>query len=161
MKYLDNISAGLQRVDPSNAPQYQKNATSYKQRLRFLDEWVRDELSKVDARKRKIITAHDAFQYFAQEYKVTFLAPQGVTTAAEASSDTVRNLIDLIKKEKIRLIFVENITNQKQMDMIRESTGASIVGTLYSDALSAVDGPASDYISLMKHNVSLFKAAMA
>lgn len=161
MKYVDNISHGLQQIDPKNANAYRKNATSYKQRLRYLDEWIRDELSKVDVHKRKIITAHDAFQYFAQEYGVTFLAPVGVSTAAEASPDTVRSLIDLIKKERIQLIFVENITNEKQIDIIRESTGARIGGTLFSDALSAQDGPATDYISLMKHNVSLFMSAMS
>jgi zinc/manganese transport system substrate-binding protein len=160
MKYVDNISLALQKADPEHKAVFKKNATSYKQRLRLLDEWVRDEFSKVDPAKRKVITAHDAFQYFAREYKIAFLAAQGVSTQAEASPDAVMKLIDLIRKEDIKMIFVENITNEKQMNIIRESTGARIGGTLYSDALSDADGPASDYISLMKHNVGLIIASM-
>lgn len=160
MKYVDNISTALQKSDPEHAKEFKRNATSYKQRLRFLDEWVKDELSRIDPKKRKVITAHDAFQYFAHEYKIAFLAPQGVSTQAEATPEAVKALIDLIHKEDIKTIFVENITNEKQMQMIRESTGARIGGTLYSDALSDVDGPAPDYVSLMKHNVSLIISSM-
>jgi zinc/manganese transport system substrate-binding protein len=160
MKYVDNISAALQKADPKNANHYKRKATSYKQRLKYLDDWIRDELSKVDPKKRKIITAHDAFQYFAHEYGVQFLSPVGVSTQAEASPDAVMQLIKLIRKEEIKMIFIENITNEKQMNMIRESTGARIGGTLYSDALSSSDGPGSDYLSLMRHNVSLITAAM-
>jgi zinc/manganese transport system substrate-binding protein len=160
MKYVDNISEALQKKDPIHASTFKINATSYKQRLRFLDEWVHDEMSKLDPAKRKVITAHDAFQYFAKEYNIAFLSPVGVNTQAEASPQAVMALIDLIRKEGIKVIFVENITNEKQMNIIRESTGAHIGGTLYSDALSAADGPASDYLSLMKHNVSLILSAM-
>lgn len=160
MKYVENVSKALQKADPANAASYRKNATSYKQRLRLLNEWVHDELSKVDPKKRKVITAHDAFQYFAKEYKVAFLAPVGVSTQAEASPEAVMRLINLIRKEDIKMIFVENITNEKQMNIIQESTGARIGGTLYSDALSVPDGPASDYVSLMRHNVSLIISSM-
>lgn len=160
MKYVDNISAALQKADPAHASEFKKNATSYQQRLKLLNEWVHDEMSKVPPKKRKVITAHDAFQYFAVEYKITFLAPMGVSTQSEASPDAVMKLIQLIKQEDIKMIFVENITNEKQMNMIKESTGARIGGTLYSDALSSNDGPASDYLSLMRHNVSLIVSSM-
>lgn len=160
MKYVDTISQALQKADPSHAKEYKQRTTDYKRRLHRLDEWVKDELSKIDIQKRKIITAHDAFQYFAAEYGIKFLAPQGVSTQAEATPEAIMKLIDLIRKEDIKMIFVENIANEKQMQMIQESTGARIGGTLYSDALSPVDGAAPDYISLMKHNVMLMTSAM-
>lgn len=160
MIYVDNISKALQAADPANAREYQKNATAFKQRLRLLNEWVLDEVSRVEPKRRKVITAHDAFQYFAAEYNIKFLSPQGVSTQAEATPEAVMAIIKLIKDEGIKTVFVENITNEKQMKMIRESTGARLGGTLYSDALSAIDGPASDYISLMRHNVLLIISSM-
>lgn len=161
MKYVEAISADLQKIDPKHAKDFQKNATRYKQRLRLLDEWVRDEVSRIAVKNRKIITAHDAFQYFAKEYKINFLAPMGISTQAEANPEVIKNLINLIKNEGIKIIFVENITNEKHMNMIHESTGARIGGTLYSDALSTDDGPAADYISMIRHNVSLLLTAMS
>lgn len=160
MKYVDNISRALAQFDPLHAEVYHKNATAYKQRLRFLDEWIRDEIGRISESKRKVISAHDAFQYFSAEYKVEFLSPVGVSTEAEATPEAIKKLIDLIRKEGIQRIFVENITNERQMHIIQESTGARIGGILYSDALSAAEDPAPDYISLMRHNVALIVEAM-
>ncbi|MBP6986284.1 MAG: zinc ABC transporter substrate-binding protein [Alphaproteobacteria bacterium] len=160
MIYIDNIATALSKKNPENASKYFQRATSFKQRLRLLNEWIIDEVDKIDPKKRKVITAHDAFQYFAKEYKIQFLAPVGISTQTEPTPRAVLDLIRLIQKENIKIIFVENITNEKQMHMIRESTNARIGGTLYSDALSTSDGPASDYISLMKHNVGLIVKAM-
>lgn len=168
MKYVKEISSALQKLDPLNAAVYQKNATEYLQRLRLLDEWVRDEIARVPQAKRLIITAHDAFQYFAKEYGVEFLSPMGVSTDAEPSPEVIKNLIDKIKQDDIKVIFVENMTNEKPINMIKESTKIEIGGVLYSDALAAPEDPediddlepAVDYTSLMRHNVSNMVAAM-
>ncbi|MFV0367029.1 MAG: metal ABC transporter solute-binding protein, Zn/Mn family, partial [Hyphomicrobiaceae bacterium] len=118
-------------------------------------------IDAIAADKRKIITSHDAFGYFAKAYGVTFLAPTGVSTESEASAKDVAALIDQIRKEGVRAVFVENISDSRLIEQIARETGAKIGGTLYSDALSESGGPASTYIDMMRHNSGLMVAALA
>jgi len=107
-----------------------------------------------------VITAHDAFGYFSEAYHIKFLAPQGLSTESEPSAQEVVNLIKEIKKHGIKVVFIENITNERLIRHIAEETGASIGGMLYSDALSEKKQPASTYIDMMKVNIHLLKLGM-
>ena len=102
--------------------------------------------------KRTVVTAHDAFGYFAKRYGLRFEAPQGMSTESEASAKDVAKLITQIRKEKISAVFVETITDNRLMEQISRETGAKIGGTLYSDALSGPKGPASTYLDMLRHN---------
>ena len=90
--------------------------------------------------KRMIITSHDAFGYFEHEYGLTFLAPEGISTEAEASAADVAALIRQLREDNASAIFVENITNPRLIEQIARETGLTVGGTLYSDALSEADG---------------------
>jgi zinc/manganese transport system substrate-binding protein len=107
-----------------------------------------------------VVTSHDAFGYFADAYGLTFLAPVGVNTEAEASAADVAALIRQIRAEAIPAVFVENISDPRLLEQIRRETGARAGGTLYSDALSPPDGPAGTYLDLMRHNLSALTAAL-
>ena len=102
--------------------------------------------------RRTVVTSHDAFGYFAKRYGLKFEAPQGMSTESEASAKDVAKLIRQIRKEKISAVFVETITDNRLMEQISRETGAKIGGTLYSDALSGPQGPASTYLDMMRHN---------
>ena len=117
-------------------------------------------VASIPADKRVIITSHDAFGYFEHEYALTFRAPEGMSTEAEPSAADVARLIDQVRQEKASAIFVENITNMRLIEQIASETGLKIGGTLYSDALSPADGPASTYIDLMKHNIATIRGAI-
>ena len=117
-------------------------------------------MASIPADKRVIITSHDAFGYFAHEYGITFLAPEGMSTEAEASAADVAALIGQIRHDKASAIFVENITNRRLIEQIAGETGLRIGGTLYSDALSVADGPAATYIDMMRHNIGTIKGAI-
>jgi len=158
--YVDNILAGLTKVDPAGADAYKANAEAYKKQLAELHAWVRTEIGAVPKPKRKVITSHDAFGYFGTAYGVTFLAPVGVSTDAEPSAKGVAQLIRQIKKEKIRALFIENMTNPKLIEQIGKETGVEMGGALYSDALSKPGGPGDTYIKMFRNNVPLIKAAM-
>ena len=117
-------------------------------------------VASIPADKRTIITSHDAFGYFEHEYGIVFLAPEGISTEAEASAADVAKLIEQVRDDKASAIFVENITNQRLIEQIAGETGLKIGGTLYSDALSEADGPAGTYIDMMKNNIGAIKGAI-
>lgn len=159
-QYIRNITAGLIAADPGNEAHYRRNAEAYAARLAALDQWVRAEIAKVPAARRKIVTSHDAFGYFGEAYGVRFLAPQGVSTEAEPSAAEVGRLIRLIKAENITALFVENMSNPATLQRIAQETGVRVRERLFADALSAEAGPAPTYEAMFRHNVSLMVPAM-
>lgn len=160
MTYVQNIADGLVAADPAHAARYRANAETYLARLRELDTWVVAELSAIPKEKRKVITSHDAFGYFARRYGVTFKAPVGVSTETEASAKDVGALITQIRKEGIRAIFVENMSDPRLLQMLASEAGAAVGGTLYADALSDAGGPVPTYVDMFRHNVAQLAAAM-
>lgn len=158
--YVDTIATALIAVDPADRAAYEANAAAYKAKLTALDAKVKAAIAALPPERRKIITSHDAFGYFAAAYGLEVLAPQGVSTESEASAKGVATLIRQIKKEKAPAVFLENITDPRLIDRIAKETGAHIGGTLYSDALSDASGPASTYIAMFEHNLAALAAAL-
>ncbi|UNE54547.1 metal ABC transporter solute-binding protein, Zn/Mn family [Bartonella machadoae] len=151
--YTKNIAAALCKIDQKSCASYQRNSNIYIQKLKATQEALTKKIATIPTEKRIIITSHDAFGYFAQEYGFTILAPQGASTEAEATAADVAKLIKQIKANKATALFVENISNPRLIKQISKETGLKIGGTLYSDALSDENGPAATYLDMMKHNV--------
>jgi zinc/manganese transport system substrate-binding protein len=158
--YVRNIAAGLAKVDAAGAATYQANAEAYVKELQALDAWAQAQIATIPADKRKVITSHDAFGYFAAQYGVKFLAPQGVNTEAEPSAKQVAQLIKQIQHEKIRAVFVENMSNPKLIAQLSKDAGATLGASLYADALSTADQPGATYLQMMRHNVTQLVAGM-
>lgn len=159
--YVHNIAEGLIQVDPANASDYQANAQSYIQQLDKLELKLNNQLSQIPESQRKVITPHDAFGYFARDFNVTFLAPQGTSTGSEASAADVAALIKQIRHDKVNAVFMENIADNRLIEQISRETGAKVGGKLYSDALSAANEPAATYLKMMQYNVDTIVAALA
>jgi zinc/manganese transport system substrate-binding protein len=158
--YVRNIAAGLAKVDAAGAAIYQANAEAYVKELQALDGWTKEQIATIPADKRKVITSHDAFGYFAAQYGVKFLAPQGVNTEAEPSAKQVAQLIKQIQREKIRAVFVENMSAPKLIAQLSKDAGATLGASLYADALSTADQPGATYLKMMRHNVTQLVAGM-
>ena len=158
--YVQNIAKGLEAVDPATASVYRANAEAYTAKLSELDQWVRKEFSGIPKQKRRMITTHDAFGYFGAAYGIAIISPVGFSTESEASASDIANLIKQIRREKITAVFVENITDPRLMEQVVKESGATLGGTLYSDALSKPDGPAPTYLEMFKNNVTKIAAAM-
>ena len=152
--YVRNIAQALTKLDPAGAPVYQKNADDYLLELKALDDWAKTQMTTVPVNKRKIITSHDAFGYFGAHYAVTVLAPQGVSTETEPSAKEVARLIRQIQREKIKAVFMENMSNPILIEQVAKDTGVVLGAPLYVDALSAKDEAGSTYLKLMRHNVT-------
>jgi zinc/manganese transport system substrate-binding protein len=158
--YVANIRAALAQADPANAPVYAANATAYLAKLEALDADMKAAVAAIPPERRKLITTHDAFGYFAAAYGVQFIAPQGVSTEADVSARDLAKIVRQIRAQKIPAVFMENISDSALMRRIAEESGARIGGKLYSDALSQPDGPAPTYLEMMRHNVKQLTTAL-
>ncbi len=150
--YVEAIKEGLCAADPMGCPTYEQNAAVYIAKLRALDAETSARFDSVPISRRKLITSHDAFSYFADRYNLEILSPEGMTTEMEASARDVARLIRQIRKHNIVALFVENISDPRLIEQIARETGLKPSGRLYSDALSAAGGPADTYLSMMRHN---------
>ena len=159
--YVGNIERGLAAADPAGAETYATNAAAYLAELDALDAEIRAAVAALPEDRRTVVTSHDAFGYFAADYGLTFVAPQGVSTEAEASAQDVAALITQIRDAGIAAVFVENIADRRLLDQIAAETGAAIGGTLYSDALSGPEGPAATYLAMMRHNLGQLTGALS
>ena len=159
--YATNIRDALIKADPAGKAEYEANATAYRAELDRLEDEIKAAIARIAVERRRAITSHDAFGYFVKAYGIRFIAPQGVSTEAEASARDVARIIRQVKAEKVPAVFLENVSNPRLVEQIAKESGAKIGGRLYSDALSKADGPAATYIAMMKHNISQIEKALA
>jgi ABC-type Zn uptake system ZnuABC Zn-binding protein ZnuA len=157
--YVERIRDALARVDPGNAAYYAEHATAFQGKLDELDAWIRAEVAQIPEARRKLVTFHDAFQYFAKRYglivKGCVVASPGKEPSAKAMADLVRK----IKQEQIPAIFAEADYNPKLLEVLGRDAGVKVVTDLYDDSLS--DGPPADgYINLMRHDVTMIVTAL-
>ncbi|ODC04914.1 metal ABC transporter substrate-binding protein [Terasakiispira papahanaumokuakeensis] len=150
--WVDNIEQALIAADPEDADAFKDNADAYRQSLRTLNEQIHQQINAVPKAQRKVLTSHDAFGYYGEEYGVTFLSPLGMSTETEASAADVAQLIDQIKAQHIKVYFIENSNDARLIKQIAKATNARPGGELYPEALSEADGPAPTYEALMRYN---------
>ena len=135
-------------------------AGAYQVQIALLHAEIKSSIGAIAPDRRKVITSHDAFGYFGHAYGITFLAPQGLSTESDPSAKDVARLIDQIRREKVKVLFVENISDPRLVEQIARETGAKVGGTLYSDALSKPGGPAATYLDMMRHNGKMIADAL-
>lgn len=152
--YVRNISAALSQADPAGAATFEQNTEAYIKDLHALDQSIRTQLAALTPKQRKVITSHDAFGYFAAQYQITFLAPQSASTDGEPSAKQVAALIRQIKREQIKAVFVENMSNPKLLAQLAKDAGVTVGPQLYVDALSGPNEPGATYLKMMTHNVT-------
>ncbi len=118
------------------------------------------KVAELPREKRKLVTSHDAFQYFARDYGFKIYPIEGVSTEDQPSSKRVAELIEAIKKQGVKAVFFENTQNPKVIASITRETGAKVGGELYADGLGAEDGDAATYEAMMRHNVTTIVDAL-
>jgi len=154
--YVANIRDGLANADPAGAAAYAVAAAAYTAELDRLEADIRAAWAPVPRERRKVITYHDAFVYYVDAYGVDFRAPQNALCAADPTPRQIAGLIEEIRRNNIRALFVESISNGQILQQIARETGARIGGKVYSDALSDANGPAPSYIAMMRFNTRQF-----
>jgi zinc/manganese transport system substrate-binding protein len=158
--YVANIRDALAAADPADAEMFLANARRYQAELDALEAAVRAAVEKIPPARRKVISTHDAFGYFAAAYGVEFIAPVGVSTETEPSARDVGAIISQIKSAKIPAVFLENISDPSLVSQIAAETGAKVGGTLFSDALTDEKGVCPTYIAMVRHNIKALTGAL-
>lgn len=157
--YVEKIRDALANVDGANAAYYSDRARAYLAQLDELDAWIQTEVDKIPRARRKLVTFHDAFPYFARRYGFSV---HGFIVASPGKEPSARELTDLarrIKREEVPAVFAESQFNPKAMEVLARATGVRVVTNLYTDSLGS--GPeANSYIALMKHDVSQIVKAL-
>ena len=151
--YVQNISQMLIQLRPQYSEVLTKRQQKYLDSLNDLEINLKEQLVKIPVNKRIVVTSHDAFGYLGREFKIQFLAPLGLSLEVEASAEDVATIIDQIREQNVKALFVENINNPRLLELISAETNVAIGGRLYSDALSEVKGPAGTYLKMMRHNI--------
>ena len=164
MRYADNIRAALVAAIGSSSParvaEIEARAAAYQHRLSTLDRDTRTRIAAVPAERRRVITSHDAFGYFAAAYGVTFIAPRGWTTGSEPSAAAVARIVRQAREAKASALLLENISDPRLIERIAREAAAKVGGELYSDALSPPGTEADTYIKMFEHNVRTLVEAM-
>jgi zinc/manganese transport system substrate-binding protein len=160
-RYVANIRDALTAADPADAEVFRRQAETYLARLDALDGEVRRAVQQIPEGRRKVISTHDAFGYFASTYGIRFIAPLGVSTESEASARDIAGIVAQIKAEKIPAVFLENISDPRLIRRISAETGARVGGTLFSDSLTSEKGDAPTYIDMVRHNIKALTSALA
>ena len=158
--YVANIRDSLATADPADAAMFRANAARYLAELDALDADVRAAVAKIPPERRKVISTHNAFGYFAEAYGIAFIAPLGVSTETEPSARDIAAIISQIRREKIPAVFLENMSDDRLIGRIAAETGARVGGTLFSDALTDEKGDAPTYIAMVKHNIRALTSAL-
>jgi zinc/manganese transport system substrate-binding protein len=159
--YVGNIRDALAAADPASAQIFRANAEAYLAKLEALDREVRDAIAKIPEGRRKVISTHGAFGYFAAAYGVEFIAPVGVSTESEPSARDIAGIITQVRSAKIPAVFLENVSDPRLIRRISAETGAKVGGTLYSDSLTGEKGDAPTYIDMVRHNIKALTSALA
>jgi zinc/manganese transport system substrate-binding protein len=148
----------LIKISPPDEKTFTGNAAAYLARLEALQKWVKLEVAKLPRDQRKLVTSHDAFQYFAKENGFTIYAIEGISSEDQPSSKKVAGIISVIKTQGVKAIFPESIENPKVLTEITRETGAKVGGELYADGLG--EGAAGTYEGMYKSNVSAIVNAL-
>lgn len=161
----ERMAEGLKELDPENSEKYDANLEKYISELEELDQYVRDRTEELDTDKRILVTAHDAFQYFGNQYGFDVRGLQGISTDAEAGTSDVRELADFIVEKKVKAIFVESSVPRKNIEALQNAVKAKgfdveIGGELYSDSTGGAGTPAESYIGTVTENIDTIVDAL-
>ena len=151
--YVENIRKALSKYDPANADAYAKNAAAYAAQIKALDEPLRKRLSAIPKNQRWLVTSEGAFSYLTRDYDLREAYLWPINADEQGTPQQVRRVIDLVRKNKIPVVFSESTISDRAARQVARETGARYGGVLYVDSLSAAGGPVPTYLDLLKVTV--------
>ena len=151
--YIENIRKALVKYDPANAETYNKNATAYAAQIRAVDEPLRKRLSNIPEPQRWLVSSEGAFSYLIRDYKMREAYLWPINADEQGTPQQVRKVIDLVRKNKIPVVFSESTISDRAAKQVARESGARYGGVLYVDSLSAANGPVPTYLDLLNVTV--------
>ncbi|MDX6767855.1 MAG: metal ABC transporter substrate-binding protein [Candidatus Methylacidiphilales bacterium] len=152
--YVENVRAALAKLDPANEAVYSANARAYTEQIRAADAPLRQALDSIPAERRWLVSSEGAFSYLARDYGMKQLYLWPINADQQGTPQQVRKVIDIVRREKIPVVFSESTVSDKPARQIAQETGARYGGVLYVDSLTGPDGPAPTYLKLLETNAN-------
>ena len=153
----------LAQVDPEHAAKYRANAAAYLDRLQGLDRWVVETVGTLPPARRKLVTSHDTFGYFADRYGFTIVGTALASFSTEASDPSAAEfarLVESVKTAGVPAIFAENVHNPRLMERLAREAGVTLAPPLYTDALGKPGSAGDTYEKMMRSNVTTIVDAL-
>jgi manganese/iron transport system substrate-binding protein len=153
LAYVENIRKTFAKNDPANAEAYAKNAAAYSAQIKALDDPLRKRLAAIPKNQRWLVTSEGAFSYLCRDYDLREAYLWPINADEQGTPQQVRRVIDLVRKNKIPVVFSESTISDRAARQVARETGARYGGVLYVDSLSAAGGPVPTYLDLLKVTV--------
>jgi ABC-type Zn uptake system ZnuABC Zn-binding protein ZnuA len=160
---VGTIRDALAAADPANAALYEANAAAYITELQALDTAIREQVATLPEDRRKLVTSHDTFGYFADAYGFEILGTALGSLSTEAGDPSARDiamLIAQIEEAGVAAIFAENVANPDLMESLAAEAGVALAPALYTDALGPEGSPGETYVGMMRSNVTTIVEAL-
>lgn len=160
---VKNIQNALSAADPANAATYKANAEKYLAEIMALETYIKEQVNTLPAERRKLVTSHDTFGYFARDYgfEIVGTALGSISTeSGDPAANKLAKLINDIKAAGVPSIFAENVANEKLMTQIATGAGVKLAPTLYTDALGPSGSVGETYLKMMRYNVETIVTAL-
>ncbi|MCU0987358.1 MAG: zinc ABC transporter substrate-binding protein [Acetobacteraceae bacterium] len=150
---------------PQDAEVFRRNGEDLARRLSALDAYIKRVIGSVPEQRRVLVTAHDAFGYFARRYGIAVEGIQGLSTEAEAGVRRIQDLVDMLVERRVQAVFIETSVNDRNVRAVIEGAGAkghrvAIGGALFSDAMGAPGSYEGTYVGMMDHNATIIARAL-
>jgi manganese/iron transport system substrate-binding protein len=152
--YVENIRKAFVGIDPANAAVYNANAAAYTQKLKDIDGPVRKRLEEIPVEQRWLVSSEGAFSYLIRNYGMKELYLWPVNADDEGTPQQIQKVVDLVRQNKIPVVFSESTISDKPMRQVAKETGARFGGLLYVDSLTGKEGPAPTYLKLLEYNAN-------
>ena len=162
---IDVVVSSLGKLDPANKFDYEANGKTAKAKMDELQQWAEAKVTEIPLQKRILVTSHDAYNYFGRAYGFKVVALQGISTVSEAGLADRTKLVDFIKSQKVKAIFVETTVSPEAIKAIALDAGVTVGGELFSDAMGErgqMEGELDlgTYEGMIRHNLTTIVNAL-
>lgn len=159
---VEAIRDSLIKLSPQDQEIFTQNAAKEIEKLQKLDTWVKAQINTIPPERRKLVTTHDAFQYYATAYGLEVAGTLiGISTEEQPSAQTVQKLVEEIKATQVPAIFAETTINPQLIQTVAEEAKIKLSATqLYSDSIGAPGSEGDSYVKMMVSNTKAIVEAL-
>lgn len=162
---VESVVKGLGEFDPKSKDYFEKRGKEAQAKMRDLHQWALKKAAELPKEKRVLITSHDAFNYFGRAYGFQVVGLQGISTVEEAALAAMTQMVDFVKKQQVKAIFIESSVPPNAIKRISEDAGVKIGGELFSDAMGTPGQMENGYDlgtyeGMIKHNLTTIVNAL-
>ena len=159
------VVKGLREFSPKDKAHFEQRGKEVATKLRALHEWSLKKAAELPKERRILVTSHDAYNYFGRAYGFQVVGLQGVSTVGEAGLADMAKLVDFIKKNQLKAIFVESSVSPATLQRIAKDAGVKVGGELFSDAMGTPGQMENGYDlgtyeGMIKHNLTTIVGAL-